>query len=103
MTLKELLHKTGRPNAGIPALPLLVVQGVKWHFNYFEIRSDSATRWAQVTVGDTATIRGVYMVFAAMRRLTEWTTVVYCPWFIENILEPLLSLPHGGAIEQVFS
>ncbi|OQN95330.1 hypothetical protein B0A48_18765 [Cryoendolithus antarcticus] len=71
MTLKQLLHKTGRPNTMIPALPLLVVHGGKWHFNYFEIGTDSSTRWAQVTIGDTATTQGVYQVIAAVQRLAE--------------------------------
>lgn len=49
---------------------------------------------ARVTIGDTATLRGVYSVSAAVRRLEEWILVVYCPWFAENILTPLSSLPH---------
>ncbi|KAK3046150.1 hypothetical protein LTR09_012334 [Extremus antarcticus] len=93
MTLKALLHKIGRPDAEIPALPLLVVQGSKWCFNYFEIRRNEAVRWSQVPIGDTGTVRGVYQVVAALQRLVEWTAVVYRPWFVGNVVESLIELP----------
>lgn len=99
MTLKALLHKAGRPDEQIPALPLLVVQGSKWYFNYFEIRCDKAVRWSQVHVGDSGTIRGVYQVVAALQRLVEWTATTYGPWFLESIVNPLARLPAAGGNE----
>lgn len=98
MTLKALLYKAGRPDAQIPALPLLVVQGSKWYFNYFEIRPEKAVRWSQVHVGDTGTVRGVYQVVAALQRLVEWTATMYRQWFLENIVEPLVRLPAEGSV-----
>nr|POE73243.1 hypothetical protein CFP56_73757 [Quercus suber] len=95
--LQVLLHKVGQADVQIPALPLLLVQGGRWHFSYFEIGSASAVRWSQITIGDTSTIRGVYQVISALQRLIEWVELVYRPWFTESILLPLLELPRASA------
>ncbi|GAB1729067.1 hypothetical protein NU195Hw_Modified_130t1 [Hortaea werneckii] len=93
MNLRALLHKVGRPQTPIPGLPLLEVQGGRWHFSYLEIRFEMAVVWSQVAVGDVSTVRGVYQILTALQKLVEWITTTYEPWFLENIVKPLIHSP----------
>lgn len=89
--LKELLIKAGRPAVVIPALPLVVVQGNEWKFLYLEVGPKQAWLWTKISLGDTDCARGVYQVIAALQQLMEWSESVYRPWFMQNILIPILA------------
>ncbi len=83
--LKELLQKAGRPDAQIPALPVVLAQGEEWKFLYLQVQPRSAAMWSSVPIGQVGSARGVYHVTAALQRLIEWSHKVYQPSFLENI------------------
>jgi hypothetical protein len=92
--LRELLARAGKPeNTPIPVLPVLVVQGHEWKCLYYEDQSTKARLLSRTgcTIGSTGTVVGAYAVVAALQYLMDWSEQEYRPWFMENILQPLLA------------
>ena len=40
----------------------------------------------ELHLGDTGSMLGVYQIIAAIRRLAEWVSKIYRPWFVREIL-----------------
>ncbi|KAF2206651.1 hypothetical protein CERZMDRAFT_89143 [Cercospora zeae-maydis SCOH1-5] len=89
--LRRVLEKLGRPNVTIPPLPLVMIQGHQWNFYYAQMKTDATTLWyGGDAFGNTSTLLGIYRIIAGLQRLMQWAETVYKPWFIENIVGPLL-------------
>lgn len=89
--LRFLLVQAGNPDAEIPPLPLVLIQGSEWRFSIFEAGATEATQWAYSGVlGDTTGARGVFQVVSALHCLMDWGERVYRPWFLDMIVKPIL-------------
>ncbi|CAK4032683.1 Hypothetical predicted protein [Lecanosticta acicola] len=95
--LRSRLHKAGRSHVSLPILPLVMVQGHQWWVYYFveHPRSAGQARIKQSLYtghlfGRTDTTLGIYELIAGLHHLIEWSECQYRPWFLENILYPIL-------------
>ncbi|KAF2142270.1 uncharacterized protein K452DRAFT_318537 [Aplosporella prunicola CBS 121167] len=80
----------------LPALPLLVVQGSKWHFLMAERErgeGKQTTIWGPIQFGDSCNELGVYQIIATLQYLGKWATTEYREWFDRKVLR----LPVAGS------
>ncbi|KAF2137693.1 uncharacterized protein K452DRAFT_257167 [Aplosporella prunicola CBS 121167] len=80
----------------LSALPLLVVQGSKWHFLIAERKrgeGKQTTIWGPIQFGDSCNELGVYQIIATLQYLGKWATTEYREWFDRKVLR----LPVAGS------
>lgn len=83
--LRQLVmpNATGR----LPSFPVLSVQGQRWLLMVACMRENGRINLIkELQVGDTGSVAGVYQVIAAIRRIAEWISDDYRPWFEREVL-----------------
>lgn len=71
----------------VPSIPLVLVYGHEWRMTLADIRGpNKILLYEDMTMGSTESVLGIYSIMAGLRRLARWTTEVYQPWFLDNIL-----------------
>ncbi|TLS20624.1 uncharacterized protein PpBr36_11095, partial [Pyricularia pennisetigena] len=72
---------------GLFFLPDIYIVGHKWEFSA-TIRNNTGemVQWIDYPLGSTETAYGIYAIIWGLRRIAQYFTQVYCPWFQKNIL-----------------
>ncbi|KAL8924716.1 MAG: hypothetical protein Q9208_003906 [Pyrenodesmia sp. 3 TL-2023] len=86
--LQILLEKSGNADATLPALPLLQIIGDRWRLIIAEMKLEKGQMifHSDVELGSSKDILGIYQIIASLRRLAEWTSKQYRPWWTKMIL-----------------
>lgn len=73
--------------AGLSFLPGIYIVGHKWEFSA-TIRNNTGevVQWIDCPLGSTETAHGIYAIIWGLRRIAQYLTQVYWPWFQKNIL-----------------
>ncbi len=88
----KLRQLTQDRSAALPVLPLVLVQGHEWKMMLASMKPDPRIEMlADLPLGDTRTLSGVYRVIAAIRRLAKWIDEQYRPWFEKEVLADQVS------------
>lgn len=82
---------TGR----LPSFPVLSVPGGRWLLMIASLRHNGRIDVIRhLDLGDTGSVAGVYQVIAAIRRIAQWISEGYRPWFEREILGGLSYICH---------
>jgi len=74
----------------LPSLPILVMQGYRWKLMIAQVKNNSEiVIIGDRILGDTCSVKGVFQIIAAVRRLADWVHDDYRPWFESSILAGL--------------
>lgn len=89
--LHQLLkaYDDGTSRKDIPEMPLILVQGNEWKLAFAKTEAPDEYKMCfmrYVTIGKTDSILGIYTLIASLRRLGQWASDVYQPWFRAYIL-----------------
>lgn len=89
---KRLENLSERPvNTPLPTLPLIMVQGHEWRLMFAEKPEDEIYIYQSVSLGETASILGIYQIIASMSKLAAYANDVYRPWLIKNVLKMVVA------------
>jgi len=81
------LSQLTRGDGHLPLLPMIMIQGNKWEFMIaHKVNARTIKIYRDQSLGDTASILGIYQLLAALRRLTQWMDEVLRPWFEAHVL-----------------
>ncbi|KAM3519013.1 hypothetical protein NHJ13051_007803 [Beauveria bassiana] len=61
-------------------LPGIIVQGHDWLLVVTTMEGEKTVLWQKLTIGSTATPRGVYQIVRTLQRLETWAREVHWPW-----------------------
>ncbi|KAL2758834.1 hypothetical protein ACRALDRAFT_207957 [Sodiomyces alcalophilus JCM 7366] len=76
------------PNAHIPTLPLLRIDGHEWHIMWAWKHSEDPLRMtltSERSFGHTRNLLGVYRILAMLRRLAKWAEEVFQPPSLQKL------------------
>uniref|UniRef100_L7IZQ4 PD-(D/E)XK nuclease-like domain-containing protein n=1 Tax=Pyricularia oryzae (strain P131) TaxID=1143193 RepID=L7IZQ4_PYRO1 len=88
----QLLASTkidGRPSTleGLSFLPGIYIVGHKWGFSAtVRDQGGEVVQWIDCPLGSTESAHGIYAIVWGLRRIAQYLTQVYWPWFQSNIL-----------------
>jgi len=81
------LSQLTRGDGHLPLLPMIMIQGNKWEFMIaHKVNARTIEIYRDQSLGDTASILGIYQLLAALRRLAQWMDEVLRPWFEAHVL-----------------
>ncbi|KAI4130890.1 MAG: hypothetical protein LQ338_001487 [Usnochroma carphineum] len=86
--LKVLLRSGASADVKLPILPLLQTQGHDWSLMIAEFKTEESLiiLHRNIRLGSTNDILGIYQIIASLRRLAQWVSEEYRPWWTAAVL-----------------
>lgn len=84
----QILLKSAKSAAKLPALPLLQIIGDRWRLIIAEMKPEDGQiiLHSNIELGSTNNILGIYQIIASIRLLAKWMSEQYRPWWVRSIL-----------------